>query len=726
MPPAIVAVFAAVGVTVSLTTASWIATAALFAINIAMKLLTKKPKGNPAPPAVQTMRMERAPRRYAIGRTMFGGVEVFVEARKVTNNSLYQVIALCDGPISAFEQIWLDDSEVELNKLVANPNDVNGTGEGEGGLVQKPQKRWLLDGNKQAVFLWQYRGTLNQKADQNLMQAFPGTWTANHRLLGVAYLVLKFNSIDQATFQKVYRGGQPPKVRSVIRGMGSYDPRDIEQDPASEVTWKWSRNASLAILSFLIRPMEEGGVGIPSTLVDMQAFAEFADVCDELIVKADGTSEPRWCIDGNYASTDDPKDILADMQMACAAQIFEDTDGQIAIRGGRWQAPTVFLGPNDIVATELERGPDVFTGVNWMKVAWISPDHQYAKIEGIEVKLEDKIAEAGRVVYGTTELEMVVSHHQARRIANIELNRTWAGWRGKVTTTLRGIAAWDHHNILLTVPWCGITDPTPFRVERRTLSADARTIEWEVIQTSEAEYDAPVEANAPALAPPSDEVPRIRQPRLILVRTDPDGASLAKLTFWVPLPPRRDEMVMIQYWINGQATVNTTTTAAGSFSTLSGNFQTVFLPVGQSMLVVPGLTPGASIRYWAKYYTPNGYQSDWSTAYNESTGATTVPSIAASRTPTPVYPGTYSVNTGVITFGPPSDYSIVSSKVWFTGTSAVFARTTLVRSLDTDPGEGSVFPMVMPLTTGTNHFWFEHFDINGNTVGAIGHAWVTV
>jgi len=125
------------------------------------------------------------------------------------------IVCLAGHPVAGFEDVYLDD------KLVSE----------FGSKVYYE----LFDGKQ-------------VKACQTLVDASNGLWTADHKLLGCAYIYLKLE-YDESLFPT---GLPTPKV--VVLGKDDiYDPRDGQ--------FKWTDNPALIAYDYMVLPEELGGMG---------------------------------------------------------------------------------------------------------------------------------------------------------------------------------------------------------------------------------------------------------------------------------------------------------------------------------------------------------------------------------------------------------------------------------------------------------------------------------
>lgn len=69
------------------------------------------------------------------------------------------------------------------------------------------------------------------------------------------------------------------------------------------------------------------------------------------------------------------------MRAACDAEFYQTAEGQIAIRGEAWAAPTVTIREDDILGHSMELGNNRFTAFNEVKILYTSPLHDYQTME---------------------------------------------------------------------------------------------------------------------------------------------------------------------------------------------------------------------------------------------------------------------------------------------------------------------------------------------------------
>lgn len=479
--------------------------AALLGISM---LLAPRPPMMRTPQAQSVINQSIGPRIRGYGRALLGGTRAFFDSR----NGLYQAIMMHSGEIDAVESIRIGDREVALS----------------------PAGEVITDGFQfegvNAIRVLSYLGTSTQAADPMIMSGFPGIWTPAHQLKGIAYLSVFFRSPPQEDFQRIYPEGYNTPVRGLCRLVRVYDPR-------TDVT-AWSDNASLAILDYLCHP---DGFKKSHDDCDLQSFASFADLCDSLVAKSGGGAERRYRLSGVYQLTDDPEDVLGKMRAACDAELYQNAEGKIAIRGGQWQAPTVAITERDILGHSLEQGNDRFASFNELKITYTSPDHDFQSVEATPwVNLADQ-DERG-VLPSELDLDFVPSPSQARRLAKIHIAKANPRWKGRIRTSLLGLNALGERTIRVILPELEIDEA--FYVAGFSIDPELKYVDIEIMTISQAAYEwTPAEEGVnPAI--PEDTSPDLDFPipeDLTLFKFDSDTIRAT-----VTPTPRTDLELQVQ------------------------------------------------------------------------------------------------------------------------------------------------------------------------------------
>jgi hypothetical protein len=166
------------------------------------------------------------------GRRRVGGTRVFIEVSGSSNEYLHLVLVLSEGPVTAIDNVYLDD---------VLSTDAKFTG--------------LLTVTK-------HLGTPGEAADAALTADVP-KWTSACKLSNCAYLYVKLK-YDRNAFSGL------PTITADVRGRTLYDPRDGQT--------RYSNNPALVLRDYLINTIY--GRGIASSAIDDTSIAAAANACD--------------------------------------------------------------------------------------------------------------------------------------------------------------------------------------------------------------------------------------------------------------------------------------------------------------------------------------------------------------------------------------------------------------------------------------------------------------
>jgi Putative phage tail protein len=439
MPQAFVAVGAffaqiAIGAGATFTAATVIGTvgaavvfgAGAFAIGT---LLTPKPQ-NPNRPADAQAVINQAtsPRVRVYGYAKVGGTRAFFDSK---NAQLHQIIMVASHRVDEFVDIYLGDKKVTL--------------ESDGDVSTSP---WGLGGTNSYATILTRPGSTTQTLPAMITDAF-SQLTSSHQLKGIAIIVSRFKSPEAEEVSRIFPQGHNTPVRCVLKGARVYDPRDNDQDADDEDTWEWSENSGLCILDYIRHP---DGMNKPDIRIDFDSFSAFANLCDQNVPLASGGTEKRYRLGGTVLFTEDPADVLARMLATCDGELYQTSEGKIAIRGGKWEAPTVSISADQILSIgELSEGNDALSAFNELKVVYTSRSHDYQPTETLPWIDTTAQNEHGPLVEDLV-LDMVPSPSQARRLAKIHMHKMNPEIRGSIVTNLAGLNALGERVIDLSIP----------------------------------------------------------------------------------------------------------------------------------------------------------------------------------------------------------------------------------------------------------------------------------
>lgn len=379
-------------------------------------------------PAIQkqNVRQDVAPRRRYFGRVFVGGVFAFLEVRNApnlnkpgTDGQLFSLILLASHEIDGIEQYWLSDKQVTLN--------------GSGLVNEAP---FFLEGWRRAKLVAQL-GRDDQTTQPDLLSVFPGEWTADDRLRGIANILGRFGSLEDKAFTQVFPNGIPA-IRVLMRSSKIWDPRDPAQSADDPATWLFSMNAALIVLHY---GWAADGMRLPRELFELaiEDWKDKADEADALVALAGGGTEPRFQLAGGYDYSQPPRDVLPMILYPSGANLRMRGDGAIVLDHPNYYEPTVIFTDDHIYSYQgLRRGPLAGDLRNEIRAKYVSPENGYEEQEADPWRDEASIAINGTQSV-TLDLTWCPSHAQARRRMKLEAYRLNPDWIGTITTNAYGL-----------------------------------------------------------------------------------------------------------------------------------------------------------------------------------------------------------------------------------------------------------------------------------------------
>ncbi len=411
------------------------------------------------------------PRSRSYGRVRKSGQLAELKVSEIVSGHegdgvLFNATMINSGEIDAFEKHFIHDQEVRIDGA---------------GAATYPG---VFNDNAR-VFLYTHLGTASQSVDNNLAAAFPARWTNKHRLDGIAYVVGQFNGVPLEDFATVYAFGIP-NYSATIRAAKVWDPRDEDQDADDPDTWTWTQNAALIIMDFI---WHDDGMRLSRSLLDIDAWIEAADYCDDEITLIGGGTEARYRLSGSYELTDPPKDVLKRMLAPIDGRLRLSEDASIVLDVGQFEAPTEHetFGADDIIAYTLRRGAPKTELRNEIRATYTSPGHNLQPQEA-DPWLDRASVESDGRQSAVLDLTWCPSHRQARQRMKVEAARQNPEWVGTVVLNARGLNLLSKRHLHLTITDLGIAT-TFFLTKPANINLLAGTVTCEVVSFPSTAYD---------------------------------------------------------------------------------------------------------------------------------------------------------------------------------------------------------------------------------------------
>lgn len=344
-----------------------------------------------------------APRKTWIGITA-APTDIMDEEFTDGQTQFHRFIVCSSHKAQSFEEIWFDD------KLA-----------------------WSDSGGIQPEFLG-YLGveTYVEGSAANAKNISP-RMGSTRRYTGLSWVYLRFKLTGNSKKTESPFAQSVP-TRITIRGRGALlpDPRNPAHDMDDQSTWTWDENAcrnpALALLFYLLGWRINGklavGKGIPSDRIDLDSFITAANICDELVTKPGGGTEPRYRCDGVWSEGDSPTTVI-DMLKACMNADLDDVGGKLRLTIFRndLATPIADFGDNDIIdAFSWQPLPPLDATFNVVRGVYTDGSDQslYQQVDYPEQRLESP---DGIDRIDTFNLPMVQSPTQAQRLAELRLQR---------------------------------------------------------------------------------------------------------------------------------------------------------------------------------------------------------------------------------------------------------------------------------------------------------------
>lgn len=272
------------------------------------------------------------------------------------------------------------------------------------------------------VTVWVSRGGRVAPPDEFLAQvpwaagADSDLWKSTDGWQGRTVIWLKLKAGKSGDRQERWPAS-PPLVEVEGRWSKVWDMRDPAQDADDPATWKWSDNHALCCLDALRQnPIRR----YTDATLHLASWQDAADVADELVTLASGATEKRYRVAGTLTFADgEIEDQINPLVLSGAADLIR-IGGQLGIKPGAWQAPTLTL---DYLMGDGFTAPDMLPGsdlVNELRASYLNPDRGYETADLEPWPIPGALAaDGGLPAPRSIELSYCPSPYQAMRVRKI-------------------------------------------------------------------------------------------------------------------------------------------------------------------------------------------------------------------------------------------------------------------------------------------------------------------
>ncbi|MEG8021791.1 phage tail protein [Sphingomonas aerolata] len=235
---------------------------------------------------------------------------------------------------------------------------------------------------------------------------------------------------------------------------------------ADQTTWAWApqgyeagRNPALALLFYLIGWRIQNpttgewklavGRGVPIDRINLDSFITAANLCDEPVLRTDGTSEPRYRCDGTFSEGDDPSQVIANFETCMNAKL-RDSAGRFSLQvlHNDLATPVLDFTDDDVLGDfSWTAGNDLNDRRNVVRGRHTDPSALYQMADFPQIKLP---ALDGIDRIESLDLALVQSSGQAQRLAKQRVQRQQYEGEFRASFNARGWAVKDGDIVRLT------------------------------------------------------------------------------------------------------------------------------------------------------------------------------------------------------------------------------------------------------------------------------------
>ena len=358
------------------------------------------------------LRSSAAPCSVVYGKTRTSGLLAFLEQDR--DRTLHCAIVLANHPLEGIEDILIDGNPISSY----------------GDLVS-----WELHNDR--------------KTSDPFMGTHCPSWSPDMIGRGISWLRVSFR-FDPNKFPFGL-----PNVTLVKVGKKCYDPRTSKE--------VYTNNAALVILDYLRTYLK-----CPDETINWESFKEAANICDEAVRNADGTSERRYTINGEFDMDEAPASIMAEMLKACGADL-SYVAGKYGLLVGAYYGPATMTLSEDCVCGEVKIYPEASFDKrsNTITGRFTSPTKGYSETDFPSVFVPEWVERDGERKIIDIDYRFVTSPYQAQRVSAIFLRRARAGRIIEVTCNMRGFKFKPGRYVTMDLPSIGI------------VGQEMRVLEWE-------------------------------------------------------------------------------------------------------------------------------------------------------------------------------------------------------------------------------------------------------
>ena len=383
--------------------------------DVALIWRTKETKKGSATPSAPTTD-DPSPRMLAIGEFVTEGTFVAHFTNQQQKKNWMRVFAIADCEITELNKVWINGQAMITSPLA------DGVRTAITALNSGGTRAWIT----------LHKGAWNQTVD-TFLDSVETQWTSNHRLRGVAYVVIEhlWDSDNPQSYDYKF-GGKGAKFydrRKDTTAGGSGTHRLLTPS-----TWEYSVNPMVIADHYRqgvrmmpsTEPLSEiywFGVGEAADVMPYSEYEDLADLCEENVTLKAGGTHKRYEAHGMLSAADDHKENLERLALAMAARAI-DQGGRIVFRPVRTQASIITLTDGDLInsaTTQYDPAGRIDDMANTIEGRFYSKLNDYKSTDYPTVSNATYIDEDGDVISDTRNYDFEIDGERAQRLALLEL-----------------------------------------------------------------------------------------------------------------------------------------------------------------------------------------------------------------------------------------------------------------------------------------------------------------
>lgn len=308
-------------------------------------------------------------------------------------------------------------------------------------LLNNEAYRFHVDTFDDLIDIRVHDGHTGQGADTEIITQTPD-WDTSRKYTNMFYVAVTVIS-DKAKFNGI------PDFEWVSKGLMAYDPRKDDTAGgagthrfADSATWEYSKNPAVLanhyMRGFYYNSKRFLGAALNLADIDFSLAVAAMNVCDESIMRPDGSFRPRYEVNTLFDDTTQYSNVL---QVLCEAMggFYSESQGRIGLFAGKAQSSVMTFTDDDLIRDEditfdpKRQGIVLYTGIQG---TYISP-LDYSALPYAATSDAGFIAEDGGEHFMAADFTQVQDPHQAFLLSRQKLFANRYQATGTVTLDIK-------------------------------------------------------------------------------------------------------------------------------------------------------------------------------------------------------------------------------------------------------------------------------------------------